>query len=70
MTQLVVHHDVDPGIAIVLKRSWDSDPVYQGACTECGQLIRVDAPSRSDGRIDDRVVKLAKEHVNTHESGL
>jgi len=66
MAKLVVRHEVDPGIGMVLEEVAPGTPgraqgTY-GACTECGHVIH-----RWDR---DRAIETAQEHVDRHESGL
>lgn len=66
MAKIVVQHDRDPGIAIILEEFPDGAPGVargtHGTCTECGRPMH-----RWDR---DRAIEDAKRHVDAHESGL
>lgn len=62
MAKIVIHHDVDPGIAIVLEEvfggiSGRARGVH-GVCTACGWLMHRWAR--------DNAIRSAKEHVDGH----
>lgn len=66
MAKIVIQHDKDPGIAIVLTEVAAGTPGltrgFHGTCTECGWPMH-----RWDR---DKAIHSAKGHVDTHESGL
>lgn len=66
MAKIVVQHDVDPGIAIVLEEVPEGTPGLargtRGSCTECGWPMH-------RWRRDDAIA-AAKQHVDLHQSGL
>lgn len=66
MAKLIVQHDEDPGIAIVLEEVPEGTPGrargYHGSCTECGW------PMHRWYSID--AIESAKNHVDRHESRL
>ena len=66
MAKLVVQHDEDPGIAIVLEHVPPRTPGraqgWHGACTQCGHVIH--------RWYQDGAFESAKEHVDRHESTL
>lgn len=66
VAKLVVQHDVDPGIAIVLEEVPEGTPgrargTY-GSCTECGWTVH--------RWLTENAIRDGKEHVDQHESGL
>ena len=64
MAKIVIQHDVDPSIGIVLEEVPPGSPAvrWHGACTECGHVIHRWHP--------DNAIAAAKRHVDRHESGL
>lgn len=66
MAKIIIQHDVDPGIAIVLEHVAPGTPGraqgYHGSCTECGW------PMHRWGQ--DVALIAAQAHVDRHESGL
>ncbi len=65
MAKLIVQHDEDPGIAIVLEYvapGGDIAEGWYGTCTECGRPMHRWAQREA--------VESAKTHVDQHESGL
>lgn len=62
MAKLVVQHDVDPGIAIVVEELTSLSAGWSGRCTECGEVIT--------GWDQYTAVRRSKAHVDQHESGL
>lgn len=66
MAKLIVQHDEDPGIAIVLEEVPEGTPGrahgYHGTCTECGWPMH--------RWLQVRAIEGAKEHVDRHESRL
>lgn len=66
MAKLIVQHDEDPGIAIVLEYVAPGIPDrvqgWRGECTQCGwPMHRWEI---------DQAIAGAKTHVDVHESGL
>jgi hypothetical protein len=66
MAKLIVQHDDDPGIAIILEE-WRIPGSgrflgWHGACTQCGYLVH--------RWIWGRAVESARRHVDSHESAL
>lgn len=64
MAKLVVQHDVDPAIGIVLEYT-ESETLgraqgYSGTCTECGWTMH--------RWRQDNAIKAAKAHVDSHEA--
>lgn len=66
MAKLLVQHDEDPGIAILLTEVGPEVPGkaqgWHGECTECGKPMH--------RWHQDRAISDAKTHVDSHESGL
>jgi hypothetical protein len=72
MPKLVVHHNEDPGISIVLEEVKPGSPATRGAgaraqgfhgtCTECGFIMH--------RWRRDPAFTSAMEHIARHESGL
>lgn len=63
MAKLVVQHDEDPGIAIVLGGGSAGRGLgWSGACTQCGRWVH--------RWRQDRAIATAKDHVDSHESAL
>jgi hypothetical protein len=66
MAKLIVQHDEDPGIAIVLEYVPPGTPGrpqgWHGTCTQCGRPMH-----RWDGEV---AIAGARVHVDSHESAL
>lgn len=66
MAKLVVHHDTDPGIAIVLNYTPPGTPGrargWRGSCTECGHWMH--------RWTQEQAVETAQRHVDGHEAVL
>jgi hypothetical protein len=66
MAKVVVQHDVDPAIAIVLEEVLEGTPGrargFSGTCTECGRPMHQ--------WFEAQAIAVAKRHVDAHESGL
>lgn len=66
MAKLIVQHEVDPGIAIVLTEVLPHHPSlargWRGQCTECGKTMH--------RWHQDRAISAAQAHVDSHESSL
>jgi hypothetical protein len=66
MAKLLVQHDTDPGIAVILTEVPPRTPGKaqgcHGTCTECGWTIH--------RWLTENAIKDAREHVDSHESGL
>lgn len=64
MAKLVVQHDEDPAIGIVLTEVLPGDPNvaqgWHGACTECPHTIH-----RWE---EDNAITAARRHVDSHEA--
>jgi hypothetical protein len=66
MAKLIVQHDEDPGIAIVLEYVLPSTPGrpqgWHGTCTQCGRPMH---------RWNERqAIESARTHVDGHECAL
>lgn len=63
MAKLLVQHDTDPGIVVILEQAASTVTeglmVWRGKCTQCGCPIR--------GVYADSAIPRAKDHVDTHE---
>ena len=67
MAKLLVQHEHDPGIAIILEEVSPGDGTgrvqgWHGSCTECGYLIH--------RWLRDKALDSAERHVDSHESAL
>jgi hypothetical protein len=66
MAKLIVQHDEDPGIAIILEewRISGSNRFlgWHGTCTQCGRVMHRWG--------EHRAIESAREHVDRHESAL
>ncbi len=67
MAKLLVQHDDDPGIAIILEEVLPGNAEgrvqgWHGSCTQCGYPIH--------RWIWGRAVESARRHVDAHESAL
>lgn len=66
MAKLLVQHDEDPGIAIVLEYVAPGTPGrpqgWFGTCTQCGK--------KTHWWHQDRAITAAQAHVDGHESAL
>jgi hypothetical protein len=65
MAKLIVQHDTDPGIAIVIAVRYDDDgdPLYYGTCTQCGHQISDDGPIYHE----TDATAYADSHIHSHE---
>lgn len=66
MAKLVVQHNVDPAISMVLKEVLPGDPSlaqgWRGQCSECGKTMH--------RWHMDQAIGAAQAHVDSHESAL
>lgn len=66
MAKLIVQHEEDPGIAMALTEVLPGHPDlaqgWRGQCTECGRTMH--------RWHQDKAVKAAQGHVDSHESSL
>jgi hypothetical protein len=66
MAKLLVQHDDDPGIAIILEEVEPGDAHrargWHGSCTECGYILH--------RWHQDKAIENAQGHVDRHESHL
>lgn len=66
MSKLIVQHDEDPGIAIVLEYVPPGTPGralgWHGACTQCGKTMHRWGPAMA--------IESARRHVDSHSSAL
>jgi hypothetical protein len=66
VAKLIVQHDVDPGIAVILAEVLPGTPGqaqgWHGQCTECGKTFHRWHKERAE--------ESARGHVDSHESSL
>jgi hypothetical protein len=66
MAKLVVQHDVDPAISMVLTEWLPANGSvargWRGQCSECGKTVH--------RWYEEKAVEAAKGHVDSHESSL
>jgi hypothetical protein len=64
MAKIVIQHDEDPAIGIVLSPdSWPTAMWWRGTCTQCGTVVYVST-------LDEPPFDEAQRHVDSHESAL
>lgn len=61
MAKVLIQHDKDPGIAIILHED-DRLQGFHGSCTECGWPMHK--------WLLEKAVRAAQGHVDRHESSL
>jgi hypothetical protein len=62
MAKIIVHHDTDPGIGIILEPAPHGIEGWYGKCTECGRSIYQWS--------QERAIERARRHVDNHDAVL